>query len=200
LGQTDGGNCARPDGRWLAAGTWDDEVAVYDTSTWERPAVLRPPDDGIYGAVQSIAFSDDGRHLAVGAKDGFVQVWDVAKRAVVRTLVGQAEGQAQWINGVAFAPGRDTLAYVSGDSTLRLWQPGSGAQRAVLHGHAGPVLAIASSRDGQTLFTGGADGTVRAWSLGAGDPSRRQWNTRENMPTSPSRLTASARPPGGTGW
>ena len=66
-----------PDGSTLAAGTWDYDVALFDTKAWGTPAVLMPPKDSGYSAVRGLAFSHDGRSLVVGAKDGTVRVWDV---------------------------------------------------------------------------------------------------------------------------
>lgn len=45
-----------------------------------------------------------------------------------------------------------------------------------LAGHAGGTSALALSRDGRTLATGGHDGTVQIWDLTAADP-RAAWKT-----------------------
>ena len=43
-----------------------------------------------------------------------------------------------------------------------------GALNGILKGHTGSVEALAVSRDGSTLISGAADGTLRVWDIGAG--------------------------------
>ncbi|HEX4954622.1 MAG TPA: WD40 repeat domain-containing protein [Thermoanaerobaculia bacterium] len=170
-----------PDGGRFAAGTWDFDVALWDTASWGAATRLMPPESEIYRAVQSLAWSRDGSHLAVGAKDGTVRLWTVDDGRLTATLVGQAEGQTQSVNAVAFLGDGLTLAAGSGDSTLRLWDAASGRQRRVLHGHAGPIAALAASPDGRWLYSAGGDGSVRAWDLAALDPARTRWPLEQDM-------------------
>jgi WD40 repeat protein len=48
-----------------------------------------------------------------------------------------------------------------------VWDLKDGKIKALLRGHDGIVTTVAFSRDGQTLASGGADGTVRLWDLTA---------------------------------
>jgi WD40 repeat protein len=47
--------------------------------------------------------------------------------------------------------------------TARTWDPTTGALRATLSGHHGPVYAVAFSPDGALLATASSDGTTRIW-------------------------------------
>jgi WD40 repeat protein len=56
------------------------------------------------------------------------------------------------------------------DQTVRVWNAGTGEERAVLRGHTKPVSEVSFSPDGQRLASAGKDGSVRIWSLAGGAP------------------------------
>lgn len=77
-----------PDGRWLATGSADTTIKLWDTQTWKE-STLR----GHQGFVKSLAFGPDGRRLVSGSGDGTVRVWDVASGKLLAVVASQKGGQ-----------------------------------------------------------------------------------------------------------
>jgi WD40 repeat protein len=70
---------------------------------------------------------------------------------------------------VAIAPDAAWLATTSTDKTVRIWDPATGRQRAVLTGHTDQVVAVAIAPDAAWLATTSTDKTVRIWDSATGD-------------------------------
>ena len=69
------------------------------------------------------------------------------------------------MRGVAWSPNGNILASCGDDGTVRLWNPNSGVNYAVLRGHTESVRGVVFSRDGETLVSAGWDVKVRFWDV-----------------------------------
>ena len=63
---------------------------------------------------------------------------------------------------------RPARSAAASDRTVRVWDLATGAERAVLAGHPGPVWSVAITPDGPVAVSGGKDASVRVWDLAAG--------------------------------
>ena len=69
------------DGRWIAAGTHDGDVYVWDAETREQAWSHRESD-----TVNTVDFSPNSTRLVTGLDDGKATIWDVVARKQVQTL------------------------------------------------------------------------------------------------------------------
>jgi WD40 repeat protein len=158
-----------PDGRWLASGSWDATVQIWEVASGRALRSLA----GHSGAVHAVAFSPDGRILASGSLDKTVKLWEVATGREVRAMAVDSGP----VVSVAFSPNGRWLASASGskgdrDRTVELWEVASGQALRSLTGHTANVNAVTFSPNGRILASGSWDTTVKLWEVATGREER----------------------------
>ena len=113
--------------------------------------------------INDLAYRPDGDRLAAAGDDVYIFYTDHQNgtRRLLRTLREHTGG----VRGVAWSPNGSILATGGADGTVRLWNPDTGVNYAVLRGHTATVKSVAFSPDGSTLASGSLDQTVRIWNV-----------------------------------
>jgi WD40 repeat protein len=145
-----------PDGRLLAAASFDGNVRVWKLASGEEILTLPAP-----ALVIGVAFSQDGKLLASSGSDGTVTVWNASTGAQVQSLTGHLGS----VLTVAFSPNGKRLATAGFDNTARLWDLSTGREVLALTGHTLGLTEAIFSPDGTRLATSSNDGTVRVYVL-----------------------------------
>lgn len=156
------------------AGGGSASVKLWDTATWQlidslsipvpRPEAGPKPSDksGSKKFVLSVAWSPDGRRLACGSMDGTISVFDVARAKFLHQL----EGHFMPVRSLAYSPMDPRLLFsASDDAHVHMYDGEGKTMLAAMSGHAGWVLSLDVSPDGQAIATGSSDGTVKLWDL-----------------------------------
>jgi WD40 repeat protein len=177
----------RPDG--AAVATTDGDVEIHAIRTWDvntgaellRFEQAANPILGM-GSIGPVLFSPDGKTLASGCPCGEVILWDAAA-GLKRADLGMHDGTMQCyphVVGLAFAPGGRTLASCGRDGAVRLWDVVDRKPLHVLRSSDTEVCAIAFTRDGRQILSGGGTrkrgdlaaelkaGVIRVWDTASG--------------------------------
>jgi WD40 repeat protein len=133
-----------PDGKWLASGSIDSTIRLWDVKTGALQSTL----PGHVGGVLAVAFSPDGGILASGGKDHAVRLWDVTEQTERAVFRGYTD------SSLAFSPDGALLATGSVDDTVRVWDTVSGKEWEPLHVGRNNVRSVAFSPDGRLLALG----------------------------------------------
>jgi WD40 repeat protein len=149
-----------PDGQWLASGSLDNTVKIWETATGRELRTLV----GHIGPVKAIARSADGNWLASGGNDKTIRIWKVESGQDVRVLTGHNGS----VEAVAYSSDGRQLASGSTDNTIKLWDVATGAIISTLVQHSDWITSLAFSPDGRTLASGSADNTIKLWDVSKG--------------------------------
>jgi len=176
-----------PDGKYLAAGSWDQLVEVIEAADFSTVHTLK----GHSSSILQLTWSADSKHLISNSKDYEILYWNVATGKRVNESVCIDMDWDNWSNILGwpvvgiFKEGDDgtdvNSAIVSGDnkSEYRVIATGDDSQNVNLYrypalqpkapgkvfpGHSSHVTRVRFTPDSSLLFsTGGLDYAVFQW-------------------------------------
>lgn len=149
-----------PDGRWLASGSGDKTIRLWDPRAGQLLTSLA----GHQGRVTALAVSPDGQTLISGGSDRRVLLWDTA--ALKPRLV--LNHHVDWVGAIAVSADGQWAASVGDDGRANVWDLATGGLRHRLQAHRRKASSVALSPDGRWMATGGGSGMIRVWSLEEG--------------------------------
>lgn len=149
-----------PDGKWLATGSRDHTVKLWDAITGQELLTIK----GHEADVSSVSFSPDGKHLVTGSWDRTAKVWDATTGRELLTLNGHSSS----VSSAAFSLDGKRLVTGGWDRIVKVWDVASGQTLLALAGHTASVSSVAFSPDGKRLMTGSLDRTAKVWDATTG--------------------------------
>ncbi len=144
------------DGAWLATGTEDGDVAVWDAATGERRVVLNGHTDRVSGG----GFTPDGSLLVTSGEDQTARVWDVASGSELFVVTEHTD--TVWSS--TFNPDGTMLATGGLDGLVALWSVPDGREIARLGGIPA-AFSVVFSPDGSLLGVAGIG--LQVWDVAA---------------------------------
>jgi WD40 repeat protein len=147
-----------PDGQWIASGSWDKTVRLWDAATGESCAVLPHPN-----VVRALEFSPDSSWLVTGCSpDESLRVWNVATAREDRKL----KGPGTVPQAIALSPDGARIAAANGDGMTTITETATGkrVRSFQIDKRDAVKKALAYSPDGRLLACTGEDGTqIDVW-------------------------------------
>ena len=154
-----------PDGKYLALGSEDHTVKLWDVEKGEWGPSLQKKHSG---RVYSVAFSPDkGQQylLASGSDDHTINLWKAKTGEWIQTLEDKSSSSRIW--SVTFSNDGKILASGHDDGTVKLWKEENQIWKyfKTIPAHTNRVWSVAFDKSDTILASGGDDGTVMLWDV-----------------------------------
>ncbi|MFH2047519.1 MAG: WD40 repeat domain-containing protein [Pseudomonadota bacterium] len=183
-----------PDGKYLAAGNFNNTIDIWESHTGNRVKKLR----GHRSKVLVIAFSPDSKHLISAAEDTKVIIWNIQSGRSIKTMThnqqytmcfspkgeyfvcgNQVFDVNTWkllrtlnnIQGIrAFSnDGKYVAAFGIQEKEIGLWNFETEELIKKLKGHTRGLTELCFSPNGKYLASSSRDETIKIWDLESGE-------------------------------
>lgn len=149
-----------PDGKTFLTASLDSTVRIWSVASGSQLRLFQVGND----YVRSARFSPDGRYIIATSNGGIAVILSVESG---KRLTDFRQHKGRVFAG-AFSPDGTRVVTASDDNTVRVWDPMTGHQFAVLW-HSGFVYTAEYSKDGHYVVTTSADGNARLWNSATGE-------------------------------
>ncbi|HEY7155306.1 MAG TPA: sigma-70 family RNA polymerase sigma factor [Gemmataceae bacterium] len=173
--------CFSADGKTLLTGsnTAPGLLQLWDLATGKEIRTIARTKGGI----GQVVLAPDGKSVWTAAGGDGLRHWDLATG---KELLHLPDPINTIIEDITLSPDGKHLAAGTSDYDDRvlLWDTTTGRKILDFEGHHSFTTAAVFTPDGQHLWTGGFDGTIRYWSIDSGKPLRRfawQEDKSENL-------------------
>ena len=144
-----------PDGRWVASGSSDQTLVVWDVESGSAVHVLSGHD----AAVNACAFSPDGRLVASAGADRTLRLWERDSGAAREVL----HRHRHILTSCAFTPDGKAVVCAAADGSLAVVEVSGGKPVQTLFGHTDWANDCAVSLDGRFIVSASSDGSAKVW-------------------------------------
>jgi len=146
-----------PNGKWLALGSGDGEIKIYNTTNYALSKTLT----GHQSLIFDVKFSYNSQQLVSGSWDGTMKVWNIANQKAIQTI--DLGGFSPYL--VRFSP--KDLYVLSGDlgKDIKFWEIDSKTAFRSLIGHTKTISGIEFSPNQRHMLTSSWDGKVKVWDI-----------------------------------
>ena len=111
--------------------------------------------------MNAVLISDNGDFVYSGSYDGSMIKWKVGSSQIGHSIHRHGWG----INVMKWMPQHGQILFGTQNGDVQIFDLNSETISKVLIPHQRPVLALAVSKDGRYLASGGGDGVIRVWKI-----------------------------------